>query len=152
MTEWMEWIDMSQSMQQVRLFARMFSVHKKKTFLTVSELELMSWLLLSEKRMTPLLLSRRMGMQKESISRLLKKLWAKQLIQKEKQDCDERSYLVILTEKGEKELDSTYRDLLSPLYQMKKEMGTEEFSSFMKSIRKANDILKNFSQEERNLL
>lgn len=71
---------------------------KQKQTLTVSEPELLFWLYMQTEESTPLVLSRQSGMKKEAVSRYLKQLCEKGLVEKEKRPQDERSCALSLTE------------------------------------------------------
>ena len=54
---------------------------------------------------------------------------------------DKRSYTLIITEKGKKEIDDMYYYYLNPLYTLKENMTEEDFEQLFKLIRQANKIL-----------
>ena len=82
-----------------------------------------------------------MGISKTIISRLIEQLESKQLIEKIRTNEDKRSYTLIITEKGKKEIDDMYYYYLNPLYALKENMVEEEFEQLFKLIKQANSIL-----------
>ena len=82
-----------------------------------------------------------MGISKTIISRLIEQLESKQLIEKIHTNEDKRSYTLIITEKGKKEIDDMYYYYLNPLYALKENMAEEEFEQLFKLIKQANSIL-----------
>ena len=88
-----------------------------------------------------------MGICKSAISRLIEHLEKKGFLKKQQSEKDKRSYVLLITEKGNQELDSTYRYYLEPIYHLKSVMKEEEFTLLANQIKKANQL----SQIEKNL-
>lgn len=74
-----DWVQMSEYMQQLRQLARRAAVHQRLP-LTGSELELLARLWMAEEPVTPLGLSRSMGLQQVNVSRLIRGLRARALV------------------------------------------------------------------------
>ena len=74
-----DWVQMSEYMQQLRQLARRAAVHQRLP-LTGSELELLARLWMAEEPVTPLDLSRSMGLQQVNVSRLIRGLRARALV------------------------------------------------------------------------
>ncbi len=135
--EQIEWLQMLSYQQELHHFSRDLLLQSQNQTLTASERELLSRLYLEPQVNTPLALSRCSGMKKEAVSRCLKRLFEKGCIQKEKHPKDERSYLLSLTETGQKELHKNYGAILQPLYDLRRRMGPE-FDVLFQLICKAN--------------
>lgn len=135
-----DWIKMLIIHQELSQFARVMLANKQKQFLTSSERELLAWIYLTEGNCTPLHLSKVSGMKKEAVSRCLKYLHEKGCIWREKKITDERSYSLLLTEKGENALQNDYEIMLQKFYDLYREMG-DDFIELFEHISKANKIL-----------
>ena len=135
-----DWLHMLDCLEELHRFSRALTAGGEKLSLRRSELELLSLLYLHPEERTPLSLSRRSGMKKEAVSRCLKQLAERGCIRKERHPMDERSFLLSLTEAGYTALESGYADLLSPLYQLRREMG-EDFDRLFSLIQKGNTTM-----------
>lgn len=102
----------------------------RKPMLTVSECEILAHLYLRPEQNTPFLLSQGTGMKKEAVSRCLKSLYEKNCISKQKNEADERSYQLFITEVGLAELKNGYESILQPFYDLWRSSG-EDFEMFM---------------------
>lgn len=120
-----DWLRMLKYQQELHHLSRALLAQEQNQTLTASERELLARLYLDPDETTPLALSRSTGMKKEAVSRCLKKLFAKGCIEKEKHPKDDRSYIMSLTEVGETELRKNYSVILQPLYDLKRQMGSE---------------------------
>ena len=94
-----DWVQMSEYMQQLRQLARRAAVHQRLP-LTGSELELLARLWMAEEPVTPLGLSRSMGLQQVNVSRLIRGLRARALVAAAPSPTDRRSYTLSLTQAG----------------------------------------------------
>lgn len=92
-----DWVQMSEYMQQLRQLARRAAVHQRLP-LTGSELELLARLWMAEEPVTPLGLSRSMGLQQVNVSRLIRGLRARALVAAAPSPTDRRSYTLSLTQ------------------------------------------------------
>ena len=95
----MEWTDMAHYQQQIQKITRAL-LPARASMLTVSEFELLARLYLRPEQNTPILLSQDSGMKKEAVSRCLKALYEKGCVRKQRQESDERSYQLFITETG----------------------------------------------------
>ena len=138
------WLQMLAFQQELHHFSRALLIQGQKRSLTSSELELLSRLYLQTEGSTPLVLSRQSGMKKEAVSRCLKQLFEKGLIEKYKHPQDERSYLLSLTESGKAALRENYGPILQPLYDLQRSMDSE-FNVLFHLIKKANAQMKSTS-------
>ncbi len=98
--------------------------HGQNNALTSGELEILSMIFIYPES-TLQELSRQSGMKKEAVSRLLKQLYFKKCIKKEKHPTDERSYILSLTEEGTKMLKENQSHILKPFYELKRSMGDD---------------------------
>lgn len=125
----MEWADMMHFQQQLQKVMRSL-LPLRKSLLTASECELLAHLYLQPEQNTPVLLSQSSGMKKEAVSRCLKSLYEKECIRKQRQETDERSYRLFITETGLAELKKGYESILQPFYDLWRS-SSEDFEAFM---------------------
>lgn len=125
----MEWTDMMHFQQQLQKVMRSL-LPLRKSLLTASECELLAYLYLQPEQNTPVLLSQSSGMKKEAVSRCLKSLYEKECIRKQRQETDERSYRLFITETGLAELKKGYESILQPFYDLWRS-SSEDFEAFM---------------------
>ena len=141
-----DWMDMVYYQQQVQKLTRLL-LPAKQTDLTVSECELMAWLYAEPEKNTPVLLSQRSGMKKEAVSRCLKSLLEKGCIRKVKQQQDERSYQIYLTETGIAALKKGYEIILQPFYDLWRATGAD-FEAFLQDTDRIVSRLKGMGEVE----
>lgn len=138
------WIDMMEKMQDIRLFASLNVRRTKKDGIASSqELDMLSRIVLSEVSRTPLDLTMQTGLSKSAVSRLIEHLEKKEFIKKQYNSKDMRSYTLLSTDKGNRELERTYRYYLEPIYNLRRTLGKERFEALIAQIREANSILQN---------
>ena len=125
----MEWTDMMYYQQQMQKVIRSL-LPVRKSVLTGSECELLAHLYLQPEENTPILLGKSSGMKKEAVSRCLKSLYEKECIRKQRQETDERSYRLFITETGLAELKEGYESILQPFYDLWRS-SSEDFEAFM---------------------
>lgn len=125
----MEWTDMMHFQQQLQKVMRSL-LPLRKSLLTASECELLAHLYLQPEQNIPVLLSQSSGMKKEAVSRCLKSLYEKECIRKQRQETDERSYRLFITETGLAELKEGYESILQPFYDLWRS-SSEDFEAFM---------------------
>ena len=125
----MEWTDMMHFQQQLQKVMRSL-LPLRKSLLTASECALLAHLYLQPEQNTPVLLSQNSGMKKEAVSRCLKSLYEKECIRKQRQETDERSYRLFITETGLAELKEGYESILQPFYDLWRS-SSEDFEAFM---------------------
>ena len=137
-----KWKDMIEKHGELRFFSSMAikKAHKGQGT-SAQELDMLFRVALSKEKVTPGYLKDAMGISKTIISRLIEQLENKQLIEKIHTNEDKRSYTLIITEKGKKEIDDMYYYYLNPLYTLKGNMTAEDFEQLFKLIRQANKIL-----------
>lgn len=138
------WIDMMEKMQDIRLFSSLHVRRAKKGDITSSqELDMLSRIGLSEVARTPLELTVQTGLSKSAVSRLIEHLEKKEFIIKQFNSKDKRSYTLHITEKGNQALEHTYRYYLEPIYHLRRTIGEERFESLTTQIKEANRMLQN---------
>lgn len=125
----MEWTDMVRCQQQMQKLMRAL-LPARGAALTASECELLACLYLRPDHNTPVLLSQASGMKKEAVSRCLKALYEKDCISKQRNEADERSYQLFITDTGLKELKKGYESILQPFYDLWR-AAPVEFEAFM---------------------
>lgn len=137
--EELNWKDMIEKMQEIKLFSRTI-IHRttKEYEIPAQHLELLSQLLIHEDGLTPMSLSKIMGLNKTIISRLINSLNNDGYIEKNKDSIDKRSYFVSITELGKKKVEKIYTYYLSPIYELRRKLGDKDFFDLMLSIEKAN--------------
>ena len=138
------WTDMAVYTQEIQRFARLF-IHQKGSFIiaTPGALDLLSRLAVTQQQLTPLMLSREMGMTKASVSRLISRLAKDGFLTKQKRDRDERSCYLQITGAGREALNKDYKKLLAPAYRMYRKLGAQKFKLFMEIVEEANGELQN---------
>ena len=132
-----DWLRMSGYLRELHRFSRRLLPHPQRQALTAGEMELLSLLYLMPEGAAPLELSRRSGMKKEAVSRILRQLCAKGRVTRRRHPEDERSCLLSLTESGREELDRSCRTALQPLYDLRRQMGPE-FEALFDGLCRAN--------------
>lgn len=139
-----DWIEMMNHMQNLRRFCSFHTRRAKSGRISsAQELDMLSRIALSKTPLTPHTLTVSMGLQKSAVSRLIEHLEQKQLLTKEHSPTDGRSYFLVITEKGERELNQTYQYYLGPIYSMRRKIGEERFLKLMELIKETNDMLQN---------
>ena len=125
----MDWTDMVHHQQQIQKIMRAL-LPARSAALTASECELLAHLYLRPDHNTPVLLSQGSGMKKEAVSRCLKVLCEKNCISKRRNEADERSYQLFITDTGLAELKKGYENILQPFYDLWR-AAPVEFEAFM---------------------
>lgn len=128
-----------EKMQDIRLFSRTIIRRTTKEYKIPSQhLDLLSQLALHKESMTPMTLSKIMGVNKTVISRIIEKLSEGGYLIKYKDQIDKRSYSVSITDLGIEQLDKIYKYYLEPIYKLRSKLGDEEFFKLMSCIEKSN--------------
>lgn len=130
---------MMEKMQDIRLFSRTIIRRTTKEYKIPSQhLDLLSQLALHKESMTPMTLSKIMGVNKTVISRIIDKLSEGGYLTKHKDQTDKRSYSVSITDLGVEKLNKIYKYYLEPMYKLRSKLGDEEFFKLMSCIEKSN--------------
>lgn len=126
-------------MQELRVFAsEILQRGFENSITTRQEFDLLTRLKLSKVELTSLELSDKMELPKSNISRLVNALSKKGLIEKVKSEQDGRIYYLKLTDIGTSELNKTYENYLSPLFEIENNLGEEQFNLLLNIIKELN--------------
>lgn len=126
-------------MQELRVFAsEILQRGFENSITTRQEFDLLTRLKLSKVELTSLELSNKMELPKSNISRLVNALSKKGLIEKVKSEQDGRIYYLKLTDIGISELNKTYENYLSPLFEIENNLGEEQFNLLLNIIKELN--------------
>ena len=135
---------MMEGMQNIRLFSRnMVRRSDKRYNMPAEHLELLSQLANNSEGLSPMTLSKLMGVNKTIISRILCDLDNKGYILKARDEKDRRSYCISITKLGLEHINSIYEYYLSPIYELNRLMGDEAFIKLMSYIEEANKKMSN---------
>lgn len=137
MEDYIDWTEMVKYMQELKRFSRNVFCPRPVLTLGTAETEVLSCIFLNQP-IAPQQLAHRMSVKKMNLSRVLKGLSEKQLIDKTHSVQDHRSYTVCLTEEGRMQLDLNCRSLLGSTYALRDKLGTERFLQLIKLIAIAN--------------
>lgn len=136
------WTEMIEKMQDIRLFSSLHIRRSKNEGITSSqELDLLSRIVLSDTPLIPHDLCSSMGLSKSAVSRLIENLEKKKFLYKESNPTDKRSYSLLITKKGNEELNLTYAYYLEPIYRLRRVLGDDSFESLTAKIKEANELL-----------
>ncbi len=138
----MDWLEMIQHMEEIRLFSKqIFKKSDKQSQLSRDELDLLSLLVIYD-QVTPLLLSKKMKVSKAFISRLIDHLLNEDMLYKVPNSLDKRSYYILISTKGRNALEQFYSYYLEPIYTLKRELSEDDFQTFILLTKKANTLLR----------
>lgn len=139
---------MIEKMQEIRLFSRTI-IHRatKEYEIPAQHLDLLSQLLTHKEGLTPMYLSKIMGVNKTIISRVIDNLNKGGYVVKTPDKKDKRSYFVSITDLGREKVDKIYTYYLSPIYELRRKLGDEEFFKLMYSIENANQKMNQDKEE-----
>ena len=126
------WIYMMEKMQEIHLFSRTM-IHRatKEYEISAQHLELLSQLLIHEDGMTPMNLSKIMGVNKTIISRIIDSLNKGGYLIKVQDIKDKRSYSVKITDLGKQLMDKVYKNYLGPIYELRRRVGDIPYPSIV---------------------
>ena len=135
-----DWMNMIENMSGIRLFSRSLIPRATKEHeISSQHLDLLCHLIINNDGMTPLKLSKVMGVSKTIISRLIDGLSKSGYVIKKQDDNDKRSYDVFITELGEKKVDEILKFYLGPIYDLRRKLGEKNFLQLMDCIKMANE-------------
>lgn len=146
--EHFNWIDMMETMQEIRLFAGLHIRGKREGATSPQEIDLLSRIYLSESPLKPLDISGLMGLSKSAVSRLIDSLEGNGFLAREYSQRDKRSYCLHITEQGRQELQQAIRHYLEPVYKLRRTLGEERFHSLLSQIKEANHLLQTIESQE----
>lgn len=143
------WIEAMKYQENVRLFCSLYRKKSQKgEFSSAREVDTLFRIALAEHPVTPLYLSRNMEINKSIVSRIIDKLCAKNMVQKQFDQNDKRSYSLTITPEGIEELERAYREYVDPIRTLQNKMKSENFLQFMQLILEANRLLADSKEEE----
>lgn len=135
-----DWMNMIENMNGIRLFSRSLIPRATKEHeISSQHLDLLCHLIINNDGMTPLKLSKVMGVSKTIISRLIDGLSKSGYVIKKQDDNDKRSYDVFITELGEKKVDEILKFYLGQIYDLRRKLGEKNFLQLMDCIKMANE-------------
>lgn len=135
-----EWIQKMKLTEEIRRFCALYIQKTAKgAAYSAQEIDALFRIELEEGLLSPLELSRKMGVSKPIVSRLIERLSAKELIEKTVSCSDKRSYSLKLTPKGHETLKNAYLYYNKPLKALENKLGTEQFQTLLQLIALAND-------------
>lgn len=135
-----DWMNMIENMNGIRLFSRSLIPRATKEHeISSQHLDLLCHLIINNDGMTPLKLSKVMGVSKTIISRLIDGLSKSGYVIKKQDDNDKRSYDVFITELGENKVDEILKFYLGPIYDLRRKLGEKSFLQLMDCIKMANE-------------
>lgn len=135
-----EWIKKMKLTEEIRRFSALY-VRKaaKGAAFSAQEIDALFRIQLEDGLLSPMELSRRMGVSKPIVSRLIDRLSAKEVIEKTVSRCDKRSYYLKLTKKGHDTLTSAYLYYNEPLKMLEHKLGRRRFNELLRLISLANE-------------
>lgn len=143
------WIDMMQKMQMINLLSKKIIRRMPKDCeISSQHLDVLSQILILKEEVTPAVLSRKLGVSKTIISRIIEDLHTKGYVMKTKDMMDKRRYFISLTSLGEKQLDAIYKHYLTPIYTLRRKLGNKDFCELIKAIENANIQLNDYEKEQ----
>lgn len=134
-----DWIIRMKLTEEIRRFSTLYIQKTAKgSCYSAQEIDAIFRIRLEDGLMSPLELSRRMGVSKPIVSRLLDRLNTKGVIAKTVSGSDKRSYYLKLTQKGHDTLRSAYLYYIEPLKILEDKLGSEHFKTLLQLIALAN--------------
>lgn len=134
-----EWIQKMKLTEEIRRFSNLY-VQKtaKGSPYSAQEVDALFRIELEDGLLSPLELSRKMGVCKPIVSRLIDQLSSKGVIEKIASNNDKRSYCLKLTQKGDNTLKSAYLYYSQPLKNLEDKLGYDQFNTLLQLIALAN--------------
>lgn len=134
-----DWIIRMKLTEEIRRFSTLYIQKTAKgSSYSAQEIDALFRIRLEDGLISPLELSRRMGVSKPIVSRLLDRLNTKGVIEKTASGSDKRSYYLKLTQKGHDTLRSAYLYYIEPLKILEDKLGSEHFQTLFQLIALAN--------------
>lgn len=137
------WKDMGVKIAILHDFSRNILAQQSLLTLTTNELDILTLIVLNNGQLTPNVISQKLKLKKESVSRTLKKMIENGFVEKIANKQDERSCYLIITEEAKTVLDENYTFLLKPFYYIEDKIGTN-FDHLIDNIDQANQLLNEF--------
>lgn len=134
-----DWIIRMKLTEEIRRFSTLYIQKTAKgSSYSAQEIDALFRIRLEDGFISPIELSRRMGVSKPIVSRLLDRLNTKGVIEKTASGSDKRSYYLKLTQKGHDTLRSAYLYYIEPLDILEDKLGAEHFKTLFQLIALAN--------------
>lgn len=135
-----EWMQQMKLTEEIRRFASLYIQKAAKgSPYSAQEIDALFRLEIENGLLTPLALSRKMGINKAIVSRLIERLHNKGVIEKVFSNNDKRSYCLKLTQKGRDTLSSAYLYYIAPLKTLEDKLGADQFHLLFQLISLANE-------------
>lgn len=135
------WTDVARQFEHVGRFCRLVVQRNPGLVLSGAEVDVLTQLALDERPLTPGDVSKRTGISKEALSRLVRGLLGHGFVERVANPSDGRSALLSLTPAGRLELEKTYQSALRPMYALIDGLGEEDYAALMALIERADDVL-----------
>lgn len=134
-----KWIRNMEMTETIRRFSNLY-VQKtaKGAFCSAHEIDAIFRIELGSGTLSPLELSRQMGVSKPIVSRLLESLTEKGLIEKKVSDSDRRRYYLQLSQKGKETLETAYYYYIEPIKKLEEKLGSSQVKELLRLITLAN--------------
>lgn len=135
-----EWVQKMKLTEEIRRFSTLY-VRKaaKGSDFSAQEIDALFRIELEDGLISPLELSRKMGVSKSIVSRLLEHLSQKEVIEKTASCQDKRSYRLKLTSKGRITLQNAYYYYNEPLQNLENKLDSSQFKTLLHLIMLANE-------------
>lgn len=135
-----EWVQKMKLTEEIRRFSTLY-VRKaaKGSDFSAQEIDALFRIELEDGLISPLELSRKMGVNKSIVSRLLEHLSQKEVIEKTVSCQDKRSYRLRLTPKGRITLQNAYLYYNEPLQNLENKLDSSQFKTLLHLIMLANE-------------
>lgn len=135
-----KWIMNMEMAESIRLFSNLYVQKTSKgAFCSAQEIDALFRIELGHGTVSPVDLSRQMGVSKPIVSRFLENLLEKGLIEKKDSEKDKRSYCLNLTQKGTETLESAYYYYIEPVKRLKQKLGSSQCRELLRLISIANE-------------
>ncbi|SFC23457.1 DNA-binding transcriptional regulator, MarR family [Alkalibacterium subtropicum] len=125
----------------IGMFCRLKMNTKSEISVRSSEMGVLIFIRKQNASVTPSMVSDFFKIAKPSVTSMVNALVDKEYLEKRKSEADKRSYILEVTEAGQKLLDTTFDDYIKTVETLKNEMGVDDFCTFIGLMEKANTIL-----------
>ncbi|WP_368645088.1 MarR family winged helix-turn-helix transcriptional regulator [Alkalibacterium putridalgicola] len=125
----------------IGMFCRLKMNTKSDSSIRASEMGVLIFIQKQNASVTPSMVSDFFKIAKPSVTSMVNVLVDKGYLEKRKSEADKRSYILEVTEAGQKLLDTTFDDYIKTVETLKNEMGADDFCTFIGLMEKANTIL-----------
>ena len=136
-----EWTEVARQFERVGRFCRLMVQRNLGYALSGAEVEVLTHLVLSRNAATPGSVARETGIGKEAMSRLLRGLVDRGLVDRVPNPGDGRSVLLRVSPAGRAELDRTYQAALRPMYTLMRGLGRADYDRLMELVDRAGSLL-----------